>query len=159
MTEPLPGAPIPASSTEGYTIRIPKLALPIKGNRTYALAAAVGLAALYALAGKLRGVPLDLSFLPQIIDLLLTSEPAALLAPLLGLQIAAHRAGVKDTEKRTAARIDALRSLITAAMVPGGPEAAAIQEKMDRLKALKGQVQALLSTAETETTTTKDTPT
>jgi hypothetical protein len=151
MTEPLPGAPIPASSTEGYTIRIPKLALAIKGNRTYALAAAVGLAAIYALSARLRGVPLDLSMLPQIIDLLLT-DPTAVIGSLLAGQLAAHRAGVKNTETRLAGQIDALRSLVTAALAPGGPEAAAIQEKMDRLKALKGHVQALLSTAEPATT-------
>lgn len=150
-----PGAPIPASSTEGYTIRIPKLRLPaIKGNRTYALAVAVALAAIYALSARLRGIPLDLSMLPQIIDLLLT-DPTAVIGSLLAGQLAAHRAGVKGTEARLTGQIAALKGLVMGAMAPAAP-AAPQDDKRARLKALLAEAEHLQSEIEP---TKGDTPT
>lgn len=155
MTEPLPGAPIPASSTEGYTIRIPKLRLSaIKGNRTYALAIAVALAAVYALSARLRGIPLDLSMLPQIVDLLLT-DPTAVIGSLLAGQLAAHRAGVKGTEARLAGQIEALRTVVAAALAPAA-QAAPEDDKRARLKALLAEAERLQSEIEP---TKGDTPT
>lgn len=159
MTEPTPGAPIPASSTEGYTIRIPKLsplallktsAGAAARNSPHLLTLAVIAAAFWIIGMRLRGQPIDLSTFSRVVDFLMTNDNFVLIGTIIATQFSALLSRVKAVERRLLGHIDTLRGLIAEAQ-PAAPDAvpaAPQDDKRARLKALLAEAEHLQSEIE-----------